>query len=114
MAECLFCRIVAREIPADVVMEDDEVVAFKDINPQAPVHVLVVPKRHIPNTAASQPTDETLLGHVLRVGCQVATQLGVNETGFRLVLNNGPDSGEAVNHLHLHVLGGRKLSWPPG
>jgi histidine triad (HIT) family protein len=114
MPDCLFCKIVAGEIPATVVAEDDEVLAFKDINPQAPVHVLVIPKRHIANTATATESDEPLIGHVLRMGCRVAVEAGVDESGFRLVLNRGPDSGEAVLHLHLHVLGGRRLAWPPG
>jgi len=114
MADCIFCAIVGGDIPATVVAEDDEVLAFKDIDPQAPVHVLVISKRHLANTAASAEDDERLLGHVLRVGCRVAREAGVGESGFRLVLNNGPDAGEAVNHLHLHVLGGRGLGWPPG
>lgn len=114
MGDCLFCRIVAREVSATVVAEDEQVLAFKDINPQAPVHILVVPKRHISNTAGSAEEDEPLLGHLLRMGCRVASEAGVGESGFRLVLNNGPDSGEAVPHLHLHVLGGRRLGWPPG
>jgi histidine triad (HIT) family protein len=114
MAECLFCKIVAGEIPAGVVAEDDDMLAFKDINPQAPTHILVIPKRHIPNTATSAEADEPLIGHLLRMGCRVAAEAGVAESGFRLVLNNGPDSGEAVPHLHLHVLGGRRLAWPPG
>jgi len=114
MADCLFCRIVAGEIPAALVAEDEDVVAFKDINPQAPVHILVIPRRHLPNTAASAEADEPLIGHLLRVGCRIAAEAGVGDSGFRLVLNNGPDSGEAVNHLHLHVLGGRRLVWPPG
>ncbi|MBM3500219.1 MAG: histidine triad nucleotide-binding protein [Armatimonadetes bacterium] len=114
MGDCLFCRIVAKEIPATVVAEDDELLAFKDINPQAPIHLLIIPKRHIANTAASEAGDEALLGRLLRFGCRAAGEAGVAESGFRLVLNNGPDSGEAVPHLHLHVLGGRRLAWPPG
>jgi histidine triad (HIT) family protein len=114
MSDCLFCRIVAGEIPASIVAEDDELLAFRDINPQAPVHLLVIPRRHIANTAASVEGDEALLGRLLRFGCRVAAESGVAASGFRLVLNNGPDSGEAVPHLHLHVLGGRPLAWPPG
>jgi len=114
MADCLFCKIVAGEIPATVVAEDEGLLAFRDINPQAPTHLLVIPRRHIANTVASTEADEALLGRLLRFGCRVAAEAGVAESGFRLVLNNGPDSGEAVPHLHLHVLGGRKLGWPPG
>jgi len=114
MADCLFCRIAAGEIPAAVLAEDEDMLAFRDINPQAPVHLLAIPKRHIANTAASTEEDEALLGALLRFGCRVASEAGVAESGFRLVLNNGPDSGEAVPHLHLHILGGRRLGWPPG
>jgi histidine triad (HIT) family protein len=114
MSDCLFCRIVAGEIPATVVAEDDETLAFRDINPQAPVHVLVIPKRHLGNACSCRVDDEATLGHVVRMGCRIAAETGVAESGFRLVLNNGPDSGEAVPHLHLHVLGGRRLAWPPG
>lgn len=114
MDDCLFCRIVAQETPAEIVAEDDTTLAFNDINPQAPTHILVIPKKHIANSAAVETGDEPLVGHVIRMACRVAADAGVNETGFRLVLNNGPDAGEAVNHLHLHVLGGRRLAWPPG
>jgi len=114
MADCLFCRIIAGEIPATVVAQDDELLAFRDINPQAPVHLLVIPRRHIANSAASEEDDAPLLGRLLRFGCRVAAEAGIGDSGFRLVLNNGPDSGEAVPHLHLHVLGGRRLGWPPG
>jgi histidine triad (HIT) family protein len=114
VVDCIFCKIAAKEIPSDIVAEDDQVVAFSDINPQAPVHVLVIPKRHIANVAAAGAQDQDLLGHLLRVGAQVAAQAGVAESGFRLVINRGPHSGEAVPHLHLHVVGGRPLGWPPG
>ncbi|HJN16498.1 MAG TPA: histidine triad nucleotide-binding protein [Armatimonadota bacterium] len=114
MSDCLFCKIVAGEIPAEVVAEDDRVLAFKDINPGAPVHLLVIPKRHVANSSTVEEADEALVGHVVRVGCQVASEAGLSESGFRLVLNNGRDAGEAVNHLHLHVIGGRALDWPPG
>ena len=114
MEDCIFCKIVAGEIPATVVAEDDQVLAFEDISPGAPVHILVIPKRHIPNSSTVEATDEALVGHLVRVGCRAAAEQGVAESGFRLVLNNGADAGEAVNHLHLHVLGGRELGWPPG
>jgi len=114
MEDCIFCRIVAGEIPATVVAEDDQVLAFEDISPEAPVHILVIPKMHIHNSSTVEATDEALVGHLVRVGCQAAAEQGIAESGFRLVLNNGADAGEAVNHLHLHVLGGRELRWPPG
>jgi len=114
MADCIFCKIAAKEVPSQIVAEDDQVVAFRDANPQAPVHVLVIPKSHIANVAAAEKGDESLLGHILRVGAQVATEAGVAQGGYRMVLNRGPDAGEAVPHIHLHVIGGRALEWPPG
>ena len=114
MPDCLFCRIAAKEIPSQIVFEDEQVVAFKDINPQGPVHILVIPKRHIANVATAAAEDEALLGHILCVGAQVAAEAGVAESGFRLVFNRGAHAGEAVPHLHLHVIGGRPLAWPPG
>jgi len=113
MSKTLFEKIVAREIPAGIVYEDDEVLAFRDINPQAPVHVLIVPKRVIPRIAEAGPDDQALLGQLLLKAAAVAKQLGL-ANGYRLVINNGPDGGETVPHLHCHILGGRHLAWPPG
>lgn len=110
----LFEKIIAREIPADIVFEDDQCLAFRDIHPQAPTHVLLVPKRVIPRLGASTPADHALLGHLLLKAGEVARRLGVAESGFRLVINHGPDGGETVPHLHLHILAGRPLAWPPG
>ena len=110
----LFERIIARQIPADIVYEDDDALAFKDIAPKAPVHVLVIPKRCIPRLGAAVESDEKLLGHLLLVAGKVARQLGVADSGFRVVINHGRDAGESVPHLHVHVLGGRSLAWPPG
>ncbi|HEX6564362.1 MAG TPA: histidine triad nucleotide-binding protein [Chthoniobacterales bacterium] len=110
----LFEKIVAREIPAKIVFEDDEIFAFHDINPQAPVHVLVVPKRVIPRIAEAQPDDGALLGRLLLTAKQIAADLGLSETGFRLVINSGRNGGETVPHLHVHLLGGRPMHWPPG
>jgi histidine triad (HIT) family protein len=110
----LFEKIVAREIPAKVVFEDDEVLAFHDVNPQAPVHVLVIPKRVIPRIAEAQPSDASLLGRLLLTARQVAAGLGLSESGYRLVINSGRNGGETVPHLHVHVLGGRPMHWPPG
>jgi len=110
----LFEKIIAREIPADIVHEDDLCLAFRDIAPQAPVHILVVPKRVIPRVAESVPEDGELLGHLLRTGARIAAAEGIAESGFRLVINNGPHGGETVPHLHLHLLGGRPMEWPPG
>jgi len=110
----LFEKIIAREIPADIVYEDDLVLAFKDINPQAPVHVLVIPKKPIPRIAEAEPEDHQVLGHLLLKAREVAADLGLRENGFRFVINNGKDAGETVPHLHLHILGGRTMTWPPG
>ena len=110
----LFEKIIAREIPADIVYEDDHVLAFKDINPQAPVHVLVIPKKPIPRIAEAEPEDHQVLGFLLLKAREIAGDLGLHETGFRFVINNGKDGGETVPHLHLHILGGRAMEWPPG
>lgn len=110
----LFERIIARQIPADIIYEDDTVLAFRDIKPQAPVHVLIVPKRPIPRIAEAGAKDAATLGHLLLKAAEVARQLGLERTGFRLVVNNGRDGGETVPHLHCHILGGRPLAWPPG
>lgn len=112
----LFEKIIAREIPAKIVLESEECLAFHDISPQAPLHVLVIPKKPIPRVGEAEAADEAQLGKLLLFAAQVATELGVNqfEQGFRLVINNGKDAGEAVPHLHVHLLAGRPLSWPPG
>ncbi len=110
----LFERIVAREIAADIVYEDDEVLAFRDIAPQAPVHVLIIPKRCIRRLGEAGDTDQALLGRLLLTARTVARQLGVFDSGFRVVVNHGPDAGESVPHLHVHLLAGRSLAWPPG
>ena len=110
----LFEKIIAREIPADIVYEDDLVLAFNDINPQAPTHVLVIPKKPIPRIAEAEPEDHQVLGHLLLKTKEIAADLGLHENGFRLVINNGKDAGESVPHLHLHILGGRTMQWPPG
>ena len=110
----LFEKIIARQIPADIVYEDDLVLAFRDIKPHAPTHVLIVPKKVIPRLADATPEDHKVLGHLLLKAAQVANQLGLQKTGYRLVINNGPDAGESVPHLHCHILGGRTLAWPPG
>ena len=109
----LFEKIVAREIPAQIVFEDDLVLAIRDLNPQAPVHVLIFPKRPVPRIAEATPDDHKLLGHLLLKAAEVARQLNL-QPGYRLVINNGADGGETVPHLHCHILGGRHLGWPPG
>jgi histidine triad (HIT) family protein len=114
MSKTLFEKIAAREIPATIVYEDDMVLAFRDIDPQAPTHVLIVPKKPIPCIAQAKPEDQQLLGHLLLKAAEVAAKLGLAKSGFRLVFNNGPDAGEAVPHLHCHILGGRPMGWPPG
>lgn len=112
----LFEKIIAREIPADIVYEDDDALAFRDISPQAPTHILVIPKKPIPRVGEAEAEDQKLLGHLLLTAGQVATELGFNSTneGFRLVINNGKNGGEAVPHLHIHLLSGRQMQWPPG
>jgi histidine triad (HIT) family protein len=113
-ADCLFCKIVAGEIPATVVMSTDTTVAFRDINPQAPTHVVVVPRAHYPDAAALAAADPALAGEVLRAAAAVAEQEGVVESGYRLVFNTGSGAGQSVFHVHCHVLGGRPITWPPG
>ena len=114
MSKTLFEKIIAREIPAQIVYEDELVLAFRDIQPQAPVHVLLVPKKPIPRIAEAAPGDHALLGHLLLKATEVAVMVGLREGGYRLVINNGRDGGESVPHLHCHILGGRPLAWPPG
>ena len=111
---CLFCRILSGEIPSTKVFEDNVAYAFKDINPQAPTHVLIVPKEHIDSLNDISQGDEAMLGYLLRLAPKIANQLGVAESGFRVVINTGPDGGQSVDHLHIHLLGGRSLVWPPG
>lgn len=110
----IFERIAAGEIPANIVRNDDDVLAIHDINPQAPVHVLVVPKRVIPRIGAARDADAQLLGKLLLAASEIAVELGLDKSGYRLVINNGPDAGESVPHLHVHLLGGRPMDWPPG
>lgn len=107
--DCIFCRIVRGEAPADIVYQDDTVVAFRDIYPKAPVHVLIVPRRHIPSLAHVTPEDEPLLGHMMYVASRIAEEQGVRDSGFRTIVNTGPDGGQEIYHLHIHLLGGRPL-----
>jgi histidine triad (HIT) family protein len=111
--ETIFSKIIRREIPANIIYEDDLALAFTDINPQAPVHILVIPKKPIPKLADAESEDSTLLGHLLLTAKRVAEQAGLTN-GYRLVINTGPDGGQTVYHLHLHILGGRYMTWPPG
>jgi len=110
----IFEKIAAREIPAKIVFEDDDVLAFHDVNPQAPVHVLIVPKRVIPRLDETNESDQQLLGRLILTATKVARDLRINESGYRVVINSGPDAGESVPHLHVHLLGKRALAWPPG
>lgn len=112
--DCLFCRIVAGEIPADFIHRDDRSVVIRDINPQAPTHLLVIPQEHIESLNDASQKDEALLGYLLRVAARVANASGLAEGGYRTVINNGAGAGQSVFHLHLHVLGGRPMNWPPG
>ena len=111
---CIFCRIVAGELPAVLVHQDREVVAFRDIDPRAPVHILVVPRQHIASIANMGDADGSIIGRLFVVARTVAADAGLAESGYRLVINSGPDAGQTVDHVHLHVLGGRPLKWPPG
>ena len=114
MAECLFCAIVAGDIPSTQVLQTDRILAFRDINPQAPTHVLIIPKAHYPDVAALAAADAALLGEVIEAAQRVAAAEGVAEAGYRIVFNTGVQAGQTVPHVHGHVLGGRSLSWPPG
>jgi histidine triad (HIT) family protein len=111
---CLFCRIAKREIPATIVYEDDQLLAFRDINPGAPTHVLVIPKRHIATLNDLQPGDDALVGAMVRAAATIAGNASISESGFRSVFNTNGDAGQTIFHIHLHVLGGRALAWPPG
>jgi histidine triad (HIT) family protein len=110
----IFEKIIAREIPAKIVWEDDDAIAFHDVNPQAPVHVLIVPKKVIPRLAAATESEKAILGKLLLVAGELAKKLEVEQSGYRVVINSGPDAGESVPHLHVHLLGKRALAWPPG
>ena len=114
MSKTLFEKIVAREIPAQIVFEDELVLAIRDINPQAPTHVLIFPKKVIPRVAEATPENHKVLGHLLLKAAEVADKVGLKKDGYRLVINNGPNGGETVPHLHCHILGGRHMAWPPG
>ena len=111
---CIFCKISSGEIPSNKVYEDEEAIAFHDLTPQAPIHVLVIPREHLDSLNDTGKSDESLLGHLLHLVPKIANQLGVAENGFRTVINTGVDGGQSVSHLHLHLLGGRILQWPPG
>jgi histidine triad (HIT) family protein len=114
MAKTIFARIIAREIPADIVYEDDKCLAFRDVSPKAPTHVLIIPKKEIANIEGLADDDAALVGHIWVVIRNLARQLGVSESGYRVVVNCGPDGGQTADHLHFHLLAGRQLEWPPG
>ncbi len=113
MADCIFCKIVAKELPARIIYEDKTSVAFDDVNPQAPVHVLVIPRKHFASAAEAAETDEPVIGHLHRVAAQLAQERNLTG-GYRTVVNTGAEAGQSVFHLHLHLLGGRPMRWPPG
>jgi histidine triad (HIT) family protein len=114
MNDCLFCKIINREIPADVVFENETILAFKDINPQAPTHVLIIPKIHIPTLNELEETHQMVMGELIFTASQIAKELGIAEAGYRTGFNCGESAGQTVWHIHLHLLGGRKFTWPPG
>ncbi len=113
-SDCLFCRIIERRIPAKIVYEDDESLAFEDINPQAPVHILIVPKKHLADVHSMQEGDKKEIGHLFLVAQTIAEKKALDRNGYRMVINNGRDAGQTVFHVHLHLLSGRPFSWPPG
>ncbi|MFN0117750.1 MAG: histidine triad nucleotide-binding protein [Elusimicrobiota bacterium] len=112
--DCIFCKIAAGQIPANIVYQDEQVIAFRDLTPVAPVHILTIPKKHIDRLSAVEEHDFSLIAHLHKVIQKIAEKEGISKTGFRLTTNNGGDAGQSVQHLHFHLLGGRKLSWPPG
>ena len=114
MNDCIFCKIVQGDIPSKKAYEDEEVLAFYDVDPQAPIHLLIIPKAHIPSAQALTPGDGPVLMHMFEVAQNLATELGIADSGYRIVTNVGSDGGQSVPHLHLHLLGGRSLQWPPG
>jgi histidine triad (HIT) family protein len=114
VSDCLFCRIVAGEIPAKVVFKDEHLIAFQDINPQAPMHVLIVPRRHVATLNELSPSDDGLVGEMVRRAAAIAKEHGHSERGYRTVFNCNADAGQTVFHIHMHVLGGRQMTWPPG
>jgi histidine triad (HIT) family protein len=111
---CIFCKITSGEIPSEMVYQDEQLVAIEDINPAAPLHLLLIPRKHIVNTLDLQPEDDALIGHLHRVAARIANERGVAESGFRIVTNTNGDAGQSVFHIHFHMLAGRCLTWPPG
>jgi len=114
MTECIFCCIAGGELPANIIYQDERVIAFRDVNPQAPIHIIIVPKKHIGSVLELSPADKDLVGQIHLAAAKISQNEGVAETGFRLVVNTGRHAGQSVPHLHYHLLGGRELAWPPG
>jgi len=114
MAGCLFCEIISGKIKSEFVYEDNDTVAFRDINPKAPVHILIIPKKHIASLNEISDSDNLILGKICNVAKQLATKFSIDNSGYRLIYNTGSDAGQAVAHIHIHLMGGRKFSWPPG
>ena len=114
MSDCLFCKIAEKKILSKIAYEDEGVLAFEDINPQAPVHLLIIPRKHIPTTLDIKEEDYALIGRLFRVASEIAEKKGVAKRGFRLVMNTNPEAGQSMYHIHLHLLGGRQMRWPPG
>ena len=114
MTDCLFCRIAARKLPARIVYEDESIVAFEDINPPAPVHILIIPRKHIPTSLEIQGEDHALIDFMFETANRIARERKIAGRGFRLVMNTNPEAGQTVYHIHLHLLGGRQMHWPPG
>jgi histidine triad (HIT) family protein len=112
--DCLFCKIAEKKIPSTIVYEDESIIAFEDINPQAPVHVLVIPRKHIPTTLDIRKEDHSVVGQMFQTAYRIAEDRGIAQRGFRLVMNTNQDAGQSVYHIHLHLLGGRRMHWPPG
>ena len=114
MEDCIFCKIIAGEMPGEIVYKDERVTAFRDIHPVAPTHILIVPNKHIPDVNHLNPDEEEIVGHLFLVARQLAIQEGIDKSGYRLIINNGPDAGQIVFHLHLHLIGGQKMHYPMG
>ncbi|OGC08646.1 histidine triad nucleotide-binding protein [candidate division WOR-1 bacterium RIFOXYD2_FULL_36_8] len=114
MNDCLFCKIINKQIPAEILVENEDVLAFNDINPQAPIHILVIPKTHIASISQVKKEHSQIISKIIKTIQNIAQKTGIIESGFRVVANHGSDAGQAVDHLHFHILGGRKMQWPPG
>jgi histidine triad (HIT) family protein len=114
VADCLFCGIAEGKIKGQIVFQDDTVVAFRDVSPRAPVHILIIPRKHVSGVLDIEPSDNAMVGHIFEVAAQLARENGIADSGFRVVVNSGPDAGQSVLHLHYHLIGGRQMSWPPG